>query len=124
MQELVKIDIGRFEDRIFAEFQQGERDSRVLLVEPRLHGEPYIIPDGVKAKIQYDKPDRKTITKNVEITDNKVVIPFTEQMCTTEGICVCKISFYTDTQFDSSGNVTQEITILKSALFKIKIAGS
>ena len=52
-----------------------------------------------------------------------MVIPFTEQMCTTEGICVCKISFYTDTQFNEAGEATQEITILKSALFKIKISG-
>lgn len=123
MEEIIKVDLNRYEDRIFAEIQQGERDTRILYVEPRIKGESFPIPAEVKAKIQYDKPDGKTVTKGVEIRDNRVVIPFHEQMCTTEGVCSCKITFYTDTQFDEEGNITQGITVLKSTLFKVRVRG-
>ena len=123
MDVCIKVDLKRFEDRIYAEFQQGERDSRTLYVEPRVNGEPCLLPSDIKAKIQYDKPDNKTINREAAIRDNRVVIPITEQMCTTEGICNCKISFYTDTQFQQDGTITQGITVLKTSLFKIRIKG-
>lgn len=65
--------------------KQGEISSRQVEVTLLQNNAEYTIPSGVKARIKYYKPDGNKVINDCTISNNKVIVTYTQQMLAAAG---------------------------------------
>ena len=92
--------------------KQGEISSRQVEVTLLQNNAVYTIPSGVTARVNYYKPDGNKVINDCTISDNKVIVTYTQQMLAAAGTGFAEIQLYKDG------------SVLISASFYTKIAES
>ena len=92
--------------------KQGEISSRQVEVTLLQNNAVYTIPSGVKARVKYYKPDGNKVINDCTISNNKVIVTYTQQMLAAAGTGFAEIQLY-------SGS-----SVLVSATYYTKIAES
>lgn len=92
--------------------KQGEISSRQVEVTLLQNNAVYTIPSGVKARVKYYKPDGNKVINDCTISNNKVIVAYTQQMLAAAGTGFAEIQLY-------SG-----FSVLVSATYYTKIAES
>lgn len=92
--------------------KQGEISSRKVEVTLLQNNAIYSIPSGTTARVNYYKPDGNKVINDCTISDNKVIVTYTQQMLAAAGTGFAEIQLYKD---DS---------VLISATFYTKIVES
>jgi hypothetical protein len=92
--------------------KQGEILSRQVEVTLLQNDAVYTIPSGVTARVNYYKPDGNKIINDYTISDNKVIVTYTQQMLAAAGTGFAEIQLYKDN------------SVLISATFYTKIVES
>lgn len=102
--------------------KQGDfeaRKLRITLIKDELE---FTIPEGVNAKIAWNKPDGNQVLNDCEIEDNKVVVVMTQQMLIKEGEADCEVMLFSQNELLSSA--VFKTTIMPSAYDEDKIESS
>lgn len=89
--------------------KQGDKDSRFLSISLLENKQPYAIPAGCTARVKYYKPDGNPVLNDCEISGNKILMMYTEQMLAAAGTAKGEIV------------LLQDGKELKSATFYTKI---
>jgi hypothetical protein len=92
--------------------KQGEICSRQVEVTLLQNNAVYTIPSGVTARVNYYKPDGNKVINDCTISNNKVIVTYTQQMLAAAGTGFAEIQLYKDG------------SVLISASFYTKIAES
>ena len=92
--------------------KQGEIESRRVEITLIENNKEYTIPGNVTARVKYYKPDGHKVINDCTISQNKIIVTYTEQMLAAEGTGFAEIALY-------SGN-----SVLVSATFYTKIVPS
>ena len=92
--------------------KQGEISSRQVEVTLLQNNAVYTIPSGVTARVKYYKPDGNKVINDCTISNNKVIVTYTQQMLAAAGIGFAEIQLYTGS------------SVLVSATYYTKIAES
>lgn len=92
--------------------KQGEISSRQVEVTLLQNNVIYTIPSGATARVNYYKPDGNKIINDCTISNNKVIVTYTQQMLAAAGTGFAEIQLYKDG------------SVLTSASFYTKIAES
>ena len=91
---------------------QGEISSRQVEVTLLQNDAVYTIPSGVKARVKYYKPDGNKVINDCTISNNKVIVTYTQQMLAAAGTGFAEIQLYNGS------------SVLVSATYYTKIAES
>lgn len=92
--------------------KQGEISSRQVEVTLLQNDAVYTIPSGVKARVKYYKPDGNKVINDCTISNNKVIVTYTQQMLAAAGTGFVEIQLYNGS------------SVLVSATYYTKIAES
>ena len=92
--------------------KQGEISSRQVEVTLLQNNAVYTIPSGVKARVKYYKPDSNKVINDCTISNNKVIVTYTQQMLAAAGTGFAEIQLYNGS------------SVLVSATYYTKIAES
>ena len=92
--------------------KQGEISSRQVEVTLLQNNAVYTIPSGVKARVKYYKPDGNKVINDCTISNNKVIVTYTQQMLAAAGTGFAEIQLYNGS------------SVLVSATYYTKIAES
>lgn len=92
--------------------KQGEISSRQVEVTLLQNDAVYTIPSGVKARVKYYKPDGNKVINDCTISNNKVIVTYTQQMLAAAGTGFAEIQLYNGS------------SVLGSATYYTKIAES
>ena len=92
--------------------KQGEISSRQVEVTLLQNNAVYTIPSGATARVNYYKPDGNKVINDCTISNNKVIVTYTQQMLAAAGTGFAEIQLY-------SGS-----SVLVSATYYTKIAES
>lgn len=92
--------------------KQGEISSRQVEVTLLQNNAIYTIPSGVKARVKYYKPDGNKVINDCIISNNKVIVTYTQQMLAAAGTGFAEIQLYNGS------------SVLVSATYYTKIAES
>lgn len=92
--------------------KQGEILSRQVEITLTQNDTEYTIPSNVTVRVKYYKPDGNKVINDCTISDNKVIVTYTQQMLAAAGTGFAEIQLYKD---DS---------VLISATFYTKIVES
>lgn len=92
--------------------KQGEISSRQVEVTLLQNDAVYTIPSGVKARVKYYKPDGNKVINDCTISNNKVIVTYTQQMLAAAGTGFTEIQLYNGS------------SVLVSATYYTKIAES
>jgi hypothetical protein len=92
--------------------KQGEISSRQVEVTLLQNNAVYTIPSGVKARVKYYKPDGNKVINDCTISNNKVIVKYTQQMLAAAGTGFAEIQLYNGS------------SVLVSATYYTKIAES
>lgn len=92
--------------------KQGEISSRQVEVTLLQNNAIYTIPSGVKARVKYYKPDGNKVINDCTISNNKVIVTYTQQMLAAAGTGFAEIQLYNGS------------SVLVSATYYTKIAES
>lgn len=92
--------------------KQGEISSRQVEVTLLQNDAVYTIPSGVKARVKYYKPDGNKVINDCAISNNKVIVTYTQQMLAAAGTGFAEIQLYNGS------------SVLVSATYYTKIAES
>lgn len=92
--------------------KQGEISSRQVEVTLLQNNAVYTIPSGVKARVKYYKPDGNKVINDCTISNNKVIVTYTQQMLAAAGAGFAEIQLYNGS------------SVLVSATYYTKIAES
>ena len=92
--------------------KQGEISSRQVEVTLLQNNAVYTIPSGATARVNYYKPDGNKVINDCTISNNKVIVTYTQQMLAAAGTGFAEIQLYKDG------------SVLISASFYTKIAES
>jgi hypothetical protein len=92
--------------------KQGEISSRQVEVTLLQNDVVYTIPSGVKARVKYYKPDGNKVINDCTISNNKVIVTYTQQMLAAAGTGFAEIQLYNGS------------SVLVSATYYTKIAES
>lgn len=92
--------------------KQGEISSRQVEVTLLQNDAVYTIPSGVKARVKYYKPDGNKVINDCTISNNKVIVTYTQQMLAAAGTGFAEIQLYNGS------------SVLVSATYYTKIAES
>lgn len=92
--------------------KQGEISSRQVEVTLLQNDAVYTIPSGVKARVKYYKPDGNKVINDCTISNNKVIVTYTQQMLAAAGAGFAEIQLYNGS------------SVLVSATYYTKIAES
>ena len=65
--------------------KQGDKNSRILAITLVQNKQLYEIPDGCIARIKYYKPDGNPVLNDCTISDNEILVTYTEQMLAASG---------------------------------------
>lgn len=74
--------------------KQGEILSRQAEVTLLQNDAVYTIPSGVKARVKYYKPDGNKVINDCTISNNKVIVTYTQQMLAAAGTGFAEIQLY------------------------------
>lgn len=80
----------------YVEVKEGDKNSRIIAVTLLQNKQVYEIPAGVTARIKYLKPDKSKILNDCEISGNKILVTYTEQMLTVPGTGKGEIVLFKD----------------------------
>lgn len=92
--------------------KQGEISSRQVEVTLLQNDAVYTIQSGVKARVKYYKPDGNKVINDCTISNNKVIVTYTQQMLAAAGTGFTEIQLYNGS------------SVLVSATYYTKIAES
>lgn len=92
--------------------KQGEISSRQVEVTLLQNNAVYTIPSGVTARVKYYKPDGNKVINDCTISNNKVIVTYTQQMLAAAGAGFAEIQLYNGS------------SVLVSATYYTKIAES
>lgn len=92
--------------------KQGEISSRQVEVTLLQNNTVYTIPSGATARVNYYKPDGNKVINDCTISNNKVIVTYTQQMLAAAGTGFAEVQLYKDG------------SVLISASFYTKIAES
>lgn len=92
--------------------KQGEISSRQVEVTLLQNNAVYTIPSGVTARVNYYKPDGNKVINDCTISNNKVIVTYTQQMLAAAGTGFAEIQLYNGS------------SVLVSATYYTKIAES
>lgn len=92
--------------------KQGEISSRQVEVTLLQNNAVYTIPSGVTARVKYYKPDGNKVINDCTISNNKVIVTYTQQMLAAAGTGFAEIQLYNGS------------SVLVSATYYNKIAES
>lgn len=92
--------------------KQGEISSRQVEVTLLQNNAVYTIPRGVTARVKYYKPDGNKVINDCTISNNKVIVTYTQQMLAAAGTGFAEIQLYNGS------------SVLVSATYYTKIAES
>lgn len=90
--------------------KQGEILSRQVEVTLLQSDAVYTIPSGVTARVNYYKPDGNKIINDCTISDNKVIVTYTQQMLAAAGTGFAEIQLYKDNSVLISATFYTKIT--------------
>ena len=90
--------------------KQGEILSRQVEVTLLQSDTVYTIPSGVTARVNYYKPDGNKIINDCTISDNKVIVTYTQQMLAAAGTGFAEIQLYKDNSVLISATFYTKIT--------------
>ncbi len=90
--------------------KQGEILSRQVEVTLLQNDAVYTIPSGVTARVNYYKPDGNKIINDCTISDNKVIVTYTQQMLAAAGTGFAEIQLYKDNSVLISATFYTKIT--------------
>lgn len=76
--------------------KQGEISSRQVEVTLLQNNAIYTIPSGVTARVNYYKPDGNKVINDCTISDNKVIVTYTQQMLAAAGTGFAEVQLYKD----------------------------
>lgn len=74
--------------------KQGEISSRQVEVTLLQNNAVYTIPSGVTARVKYYKPDGNKVINDCTISNNKVIVTYTQQMLAAAGTGFAEIQLY------------------------------
>lgn len=74
--------------------KQGETLSRQVEVTLLQNDAVYTIPSGAKARVKYYKPDGNKVINDCTISNNKVIVTYTQQMLAAAGTGFAEIQLY------------------------------
>ena len=66
--------------------KQGDKGSRILAVSLLQYKQPYEIPTGCTARIKYYKPDGNPVLNDCTLSENEILVTYTEQMLAAAGV--------------------------------------
>jgi hypothetical protein len=92
--------------------KQGEISSRQVEVTLLQNNAVYTIPSGATARVNYYKPDGNKVINDCTISNNKVIVTYTQQMLAAAGTGFAEIQLYNGS------------SVLVSATYYTKIAES
>ena len=90
--------------------KQGEISSRQVEVTLLQNNAVYTIPSGVTARVNYYKPDGNKIINDCTISNNKVIVTYTQQMLAAAGTGFAEIQLYKDNSVLISATFYTKIT--------------
>lgn len=90
--------------------KQGEISSRQVEVTLLQNNAVYTIPSGVTARVNYYKPDGNKIINDCTISNNKVIVTYTQQMLAAAGTGFAEIQLYKDDSVLISATFYTKIT--------------
>lgn len=76
--------------------KQGEISSRQVEVTLLQNNTVYTIPSGATARVNYYKPDGNKVINDCTISDNKVIVTYTQQMLAAAGTGFAEVQLYKD----------------------------
>lgn len=92
--------------------KQGDKGSRVIAITLLQNKQAYSIPSGTTARVKYYKPDGNEVLNDCTISNNKILMTYTEQMLASAGVGKGEIM------------LTKDSKELKSATFYTKIVST
>ena len=90
--------------------KQGEISSRQVEVTLLQNNAVYTIPSGVTARFNYYKPAANKIINDCTISNNKVIVTYTQQMLAAAGTGFAEIQLYKDNSVLISATFYTKIT--------------
>ena len=90
--------------------KQGEISSRQVEVTLLQNNAVYTIPSGATARVNYYKPDGNKIINDCTISDNKVIVTYTQQMLAAAGTGFAEVQLYKDGSVLISASFYTKIT--------------
>lgn len=89
--------------------KQGEISSRQVEVTLLQNNAIYTIPSGVTARVNYYKPDGNKVINDCTISNNKVIVTYTQQMLAAAGTGFAEVQLYKDGSVLISANFYTKI---------------
>ena len=90
--------------------KQGEISSRQVEVTLLQNNAVYTIPSGATARVNYYKPDGNKIINDCTISDNNVIVTYTQQMLAAAGTGFAEVQLYKDGSVLISASFYTKIT--------------
>ena len=90
--------------------KQGEISSRQVEVTLLQNNAIYTIPSGATARVNYYKPDGNKVINDCTISDNKVIVTYTQQMLAAAGTGFAEVQLYKDGSVLISASFYTKIT--------------
>ncbi|MSC57785.1 hypothetical protein GKE48_10075 [[Eubacterium] eligens] len=90
--------------------KQGEISSRQVEVTLLQNNAVYTIPSGATARVNYYKPDGNKVINDCTISDNKVIVTYTQQMLAAAGTGFAEVQLYKDGSVLISASFYTKIT--------------
>ncbi len=90
--------------------KQGEISSRQVEVTLLQNNAAYTIPSGATARVNYYKPDGNKVINDCTISDNKVIVTYTQQMLAAAGTGFAEVQLYKDGSVLISASFYTKIT--------------
>lgn len=110
----ISLDFARLTQKTTVYAKQSDGGTRSIEITPLENGQPFIIEEGITARINMKKPDGNNVMNDCEISEGKIIVQLTSQMLHAFGIGIADIGLYKgDTLLSST---TFYITIEKAAM--------
>lgn len=110
----ISLDLTSPKQYIYIRAKQGDLNSREIAVTLTNNFIIYTLPPTAKANIRYVKPDGNIVNNQCTISNNKIIVRFTEQMLIVEGIAECEINVIDSATNSSLTSVTFNVLVDKS----------
>lgn len=99
----ITLDLSGFCPAEFVKVKQYDEKSRYLECRFQNRKEPFLIPEGVTARILMEKRDGHRIFADGIVAEDTAVFEFSEQMLAAAGIARCEVQLYKGDSLLSSG---------------------
>ncbi len=74
--------------------KQFDNDTREIVITPLDRGQPYILEDGITARLQIKKPDDTQVINDAAIAGGKITAELTQQALAASGLATAEIGLY------------------------------